>query len=44
MKPARIAVIAVAAVSAIGLALVVRAMMGGEPTATATASVAVGRA
>ncbi|HEV7353908.1 MAG TPA: Flp pilus assembly protein CpaB [Brevundimonas sp.] len=40
MKPARIAVIAVAAVSAIGLALVVRAMMGGEPTATATASVA----
>ncbi|MFN7358597.1 Flp pilus assembly protein CpaB [Brevundimonas sp.] len=43
MKPARIAVIVVAAVSAIGLALVVRAMMGGEPTATATASVAVGR-
>ncbi len=39
MKPARIAVIAVAAVSAIGLALVVRAMMGGEPAATATASV-----
>jgi pilus assembly protein CpaB len=38
MKPARIAVIAVAAVSAIGLALVVRAMMGGEPTATATAA------
>lgn len=43
MKPARIAVIAVAAVSAIGLALVVRAMMGGEPTATATASVADAR-
>lgn len=43
MKPARIAVIAVAAVSAIGLALVVRAMMGGEPTATATASVAEAR-
>lgn len=38
MKPARIAVIAAAAVSAIGLALVVRAMMGGgEPTATAAA-------
>ncbi|MFN3354220.1 MAG: Flp pilus assembly protein CpaB [Brevundimonas sp.] len=40
MKPARIAVLAVAAVAAIGLALVVRAMMsGGEPTATATAAV-----
>ncbi|MBJ7447548.1 MAG: Flp pilus assembly protein CpaB [Brevundimonas sp.] len=39
MKPARIAVIGVAAVAAIGLALVVRAMgSGGEPTATATAA------
>ncbi len=35
MKPARIAVIAVAAVSAIGLALVVRVMMSGEPTGAA---------
>ncbi|MFC0634452.1 Flp pilus assembly protein CpaB [Brevundimonas balnearis] len=40
MKPARIAVIAVAAISAIGLALVVRAMVaGGEPTASAVAAV-----
>lgn len=40
MKPARIAVIALAAVSAIGLALVVRAMgsPSGEPTAVATAA------
>lgn len=39
MKPARIAVICVAAVAAIGLALVVRAMgSGGEPTAVATAA------
>ena len=39
MKPARIAVIGVAAVAAIGLALVVRAMgSGGEPTAVATAA------
>jgi pilus assembly protein CpaB len=43
MKPARIAVIGIAAVAAIALALVVRAMgnSGGEPTATATASAAV---
>jgi pilus assembly protein CpaB len=40
MKPARIIVIGVAAVSAIGLALVVRAMgSGGEPTQTASAAV-----
>lgn len=41
MKPAKIAVICIAAVSAIGLALVVRAMgsSGGEPTATAVAAV-----
>ena len=40
MKPARIAVICIAAVSAIGLALVVRAMgsPSGEPTAVATAA------
>lgn len=39
MKPAKIAVMAVAAVAAIGLALVVRAMgSGGEPTAVATAA------
>ena len=39
MKPARIAVIGVAAVAAIGLALVVRAMgSGGQPTAVATAA------
>lgn len=42
MKPARIAVIAVAAVAAIGLAFVVRAMgSGGEPTQTAAAAPAV---
>ena len=40
MKPAKIAVICIAAVSAIGLALVVRAMgSSGEPTAVATAAV-----
>ena len=41
MKPARIAVICIAAVAAIGLALVVRAMgsSSGEPTAVATAAV-----
>lgn len=41
MKPARIVVICVAAVAAIGLALVVRAMgsRDGEPTATASATV-----
>ena len=41
MKPARIIVICIAAVSAIGLALVVRAMgsPSGEPTAVATAAV-----
>ncbi|GAD59672.1 Flp pilus assembly protein CpaB [Brevundimonas sp. BAL450] len=41
MKPARIAVIGIAAVAAIALALVVRAMgnSGGEPTATASAAV-----
>ena len=41
MKPARIVVICIAAVSAIGLALVVRAMgsSSGEPTAVATAAV-----
>jgi pilus assembly protein CpaB len=41
MKPARIIVICVAAVAAIGLALVVRAMgsPSGEPTAVATAAV-----
>ena len=39
MKPAKIAVIGIAAVAAIGLALVVRAMgSGGEPTAVATAA------
>ena len=40
MKPARIAVICVAAVAAIGLALVVRAMGSpvGQPTAVATAA------
>ena len=39
MKPARIAVICVAAVAAIGLAFVVRAMgSGGEPTQTAAAA------
>ncbi|CAL1690456.1 hypothetical protein MMB232_00581 [Brevundimonas subvibrioides] len=40
MKPARIAVICIAAVSAIGLAFVVRAMgsPSGEPTAVATAA------
>ena len=45
MKPARIAVIGIAAVAAIGLALVVRAMgnSGGEPTATASAAVEVPR-
>jgi pilus assembly protein CpaB len=42
MKPARIAVICIAAVSAIGLAFVVRAMgsPSGEPTAVATAATA----
>ncbi len=41
MKPAKIAVICIAAVAAIGLALVVRAMgsPSGEPTATAVAAV-----
>jgi pilus assembly protein CpaB len=40
MKPAKIAVICIAAVSAIGLALVVRAMgSSGEPTAAAVAAV-----
>jgi len=40
MKPAKIAVICIAAVSAIGLALVVRAMgSSGEPTAVAVAAV-----
>ncbi|MEH6665129.1 MAG: Flp pilus assembly protein CpaB [Brevundimonas sp.] len=40
MKPARIAVIGIAAVAAIGLALVVRAMgNSGEPTASASAAV-----
>lgn len=41
MKPARIIVIGIAAVAAIGLALVVRAMgsSGGEPAATASAAV-----
>jgi pilus assembly protein CpaB len=40
MKPARIVVICIAAVSAIGLALVVRAMgSSGEPTAVAAAAV-----
>ncbi|WP_420472197.1 MULTISPECIES: Flp pilus assembly protein CpaB [unclassified Brevundimonas] len=40
MKPARIIVICIAAVAAIGLALVVRAMgsSGGQPTAVATAA------
>ena len=38
MKPARIVVICIAAVSAIGLALVVRAMGSGAPTAVATAA------
>ncbi|MBX9616896.1 MAG: Flp pilus assembly protein CpaB [Brevundimonas sp.] len=40
MKPARIAVICIAAVSAVGLALVVRAMgsPSGQPTAVATAA------
>ena len=41
MKPARIAVICIAAVAAIGLALVVRAMGSGAPTAVATAAPAV---
>ena len=41
MKPARIAVFVVAAVAAIGLALVVRAMgSSGEPVAVATAAAA----
>ena len=40
MKPAKIAVICIAALAAIGLALVVRAMgSSGQPTATATAAV-----
>jgi pilus assembly protein CpaB len=40
MKPAKIAVICIAAISAIGLALVVRAMgSSGEPTAVAVAAV-----
>jgi pilus assembly protein CpaB len=40
MKPAKIAVICIAAVAAIGLALVVRAMgSSGQPTATAVAAV-----
>ncbi|WP_372706360.1 Flp pilus assembly protein CpaB [Brevundimonas sp.] len=45
MKPARIIVICVAAVAAIGLALVVRAMgsPSGEPTAVATAAVVEAR-
>lgn len=45
MKPARIAVICIAAVSAIGLAFVVRAMgsPSGEPTAVATAAPAPSR-
>ena len=38
MKPARIAVICIAAVSALGLALVVRAMGNGEPAAPAAAA------
>jgi hypothetical protein len=44
MKPARIIVICIAAVSAIGLALVVRAMgsPSGEPTAVATAAGTLG--
>ncbi|MBJ7486315.1 Flp pilus assembly protein CpaB [Brevundimonas sp.] len=43
MKPAKIAVICIAAVAAIGLAFVVRAMgsSGGQPVATATAGPAV---
>lgn len=45
MKPARIAVICIAAVSAVGLALVVRAMgsPSGQPTAVATAAAAPAR-
>lgn len=38
MKPAKIIVICIAAVSAIGLALVVRAMGSGQPAAVATAA------
>lgn len=38
MKPIRIIVLAVAAVAAIGLALVVRGMLAGKPTAEATAA------
>lgn len=38
MKPIRIIVLAVAAVAAIGLALVVRGMVAGKPTAQATAA------
>ena len=41
MKPARIAVIAVAAVAAIGLAFVVRSMMGGSPAQTTAAAAPV---
>ncbi|WP_339915254.1 Flp pilus assembly protein CpaB [uncultured Brevundimonas sp.] len=41
MKPARIVVICIAAVSAIGLALVVRAMGSGAPTAVASAAAVV---
>ncbi|MBD3838561.1 MAG: Flp pilus assembly protein CpaB, partial [Brevundimonas sp.] len=38
MKPARIVVLCIAAVSALGLALVVRAMGQGEPAAPAAAA------
>ncbi len=41
MKPVRIIVLAVAAVSAIGLALLVRGMLAGEPTSKADAAVPV---
>jgi pilus assembly protein CpaB len=41
MKPIRIIVLAVAAVAAIGLALVVRGMMSGKPTSQASAAIPV---
>jgi pilus assembly protein CpaB len=44
MKPIRIIVLAVAAVAAIGLALIVRGVMSGKPTSQAAASIPVAKA
>ena len=44
MKPIRIIVLAVAAVAAIGLALIVRGVMSGKPTSQASAAIPVSKA